>query len=408
LTYSESLDWLYSTQLFGMKLGLENPRRLFKEYLAYPPRHTRVIHVAGTNGKGSTCAFIDSVARAAGLRTGLFTSPHLVRYSERVRVSGVEITEDELADHLTALRTLVEGWEHHPTFFELSLAVALKHFIKNRCELLILETGMGGRLDATTAVPADIAVITPIALDHQKWLGDTLPEIAAEKAAIIRTAKPTFSGPQEPTARTVVEQTANERRSPLQMVEEPLLGYSLGLPGDHQKFNAALALAALHAVGANLNYDTVQAGLSSTCWPGRFERIPPEFSHLDSEVILDIAHNPAAAKALAANWRRAFGTQKANLIFGAVESKDVPGIYDNLLPVVEGILLVPVNSSRSLPPDDLLALLPAAHPPVQTFANLLDAFKVPTESPTLVTGSAFLVGEVMALLEESAHRSSAQ
>ena len=196
MNYSEALEWLYSTQFFGIKLGLENPKRLLREYLAYPPRRTKVIHVAGTNGKGSTCAFIESVARATGTRTGLFSSPHLVRYNERIRVSGVEIDDDEIASHLTALRELVAEWESHPTFFELSLALALKHFSERGCELVILETGMGGRLDATTAVPADVAVLTPISLDHQQWLGETIAEIAAEKAAIIVPRKKVFSSPQ--------------------------------------------------------------------------------------------------------------------------------------------------------------------------------------------------------------------
>ncbi len=408
MNHTEALDWLYSTQLFGVKLGLENPKRLLKEYLAYPPHQTRVIHVAGTNGKGSTCAFIDSVARAAGLRTGLFTSPHLVRYSERVRVSGAEISEDEIAGHLTALRLLVADWDPHPTFFEITLALALKHFARKHCELLILETGMGGRLDATTAVPADVAVITPVALDHQKWLGETLAEIATEKAAIIRTGKPTFSAPQEPSARSIIEQTANERRSPLEFLDEPLRGYSLGLPGQHQHYNAALALEALYAAGVHLNYDTVQAGLSSTRWPGRFERIASDLPQPGSEIILDIAHNPSAAIALAANWRLHFGKKKANLIFGAVASKDIPAMLDPLLPLAERLLLVPVNSPRALSPDDLLALLPAGHPPTQTFANVLDALKVPDDRPTLVTGSAFLVGEVKALLENAEHRNSTQ
>ena len=155
MNYSEALDWLYSSQLFGIKLGLENPKRLLREYLAYPPRRTRVIHVAGTNGKGSTCAFIESVARATGTRTGLFTSPHLVRYGERIRVSGIEINEDEIASHFTALRELVAEWEQRPTFFELSLALAMKYFAERACELVILETGMGGRLDATTDEPPD-------------------------------------------------------------------------------------------------------------------------------------------------------------------------------------------------------------------------------------------------------------
>lgn len=407
MNYTQALNWLYSTQLFGIKLGLENPKRLLREYLAYPPHRTKVIHVAGTNGKGSTCAFIESVARATGTRTGLFTSPHLVRYGERIRVSGIEITEAEIATHLTALRELVADWEHHPTFFELTLAVALKHFTERACELVILETGMGGRLDATTAVPADLAVLTPIALDHQQWLGHTLSEIAEEKAAIIVPRKPSFSAPQAPEARTVIEQTANERRSDLEFVDEPLRGYALGLCGEHQHQNAALALAALHASGLVLGYESVKAGLGSTSWPGRFERIP-ESEISNSELVLDIAHNPAAAAALAANWKREFGDQKATLVFGVVASKDIPGILEALLPIVAQIHFVPVNSARTIDPEALLAHLPDDHPPVQTHQSLLSALDAPSSSPLLVTGSAFLVGELKSLLEGSSHHASSQ
>ena len=364
--------------------------------------------MAGTNGKGSTCAFIDSVARASGTRTGLFTSPHLVRYSERVRVAGAEIPEDEIARHLNALRQLVAEWEHHPTFFELTLALAMRHFAEMNCELVILETGMGGRLDATTAVPADVAVLTPVDLDHQQWLGESIEEIAAEKAAIICPRKPTFSSAQSPAARRVIEQTANERRSPLEFIEDPLLGYSLGLPGPHQQHNANLALAALHAIGTPLNYDTVQAGLSTTRWPGRFERFPPDRSPLGVEFVFDIAHNPAAARALAENWRHHFGDRMATLVFGAVSTKDVPGMFEQLLPLAGEVLFVPVNSPRAVDPADLAQLLPAGHPPVRTFTALADALKVPTKNPVLVTGSAFLVGEVQALLEETPHRSTEQ
>ena len=410
MNYSEALDWLYSTQLFGIKLGLENPRRLLREYLAYPPRQTKVIHVAGTNGKGSTCAFMESVARATGTRTGLFTSPHLVHYGERIRVSGAEIEEEEIATHLTALRALVADWEHHPTFFELTLAVAMRHFTERSCELIILETGMGGRLDATTAVPADVTVLTPISLDHQQWLGDTLPEIAMEKAAIIVPRKPVFSSPQHPEVRRVIEQVANERRAPLEFLEEPLLGYALSLVGEHQQENAALAVEALHGADITLGYETVKAGLGSTRWPGRFERLStgPEGGVANRTLVLDIAHNPAATRALAANWTREFPGTKATLIFGVVESKDTAGILETLLPIAAQLHLVPVNSPRAVPPSDLLALLPPDHPPIEVHDSLRAALEQPSTHPTLVTGSTFLVGEVKALLEESSHRATMQ
>jgi dihydrofolate synthase/folylpolyglutamate synthase len=257
VTYPESIDWLFSTQMFGIKLGLEGPRRLLREYLAFPAHGVKVIHVAGTNGKGSTCAMADAVARAAGCRTGLFTSPHLIDYRERIRVSGVEIPEDACAAMLTELRELCASLEPHPTFFEITLALAMRWFRERECEVLVLETGMGGRLDATTAVPADVCAITPVGMDHMQWLGDTVEAIALEKAGIFVEGKPAISAPQLPSVRRVLECEANERRVPLSFVEGPLNGYPIALPGEHQRWNAALALECLHAVGVRLDLSLI-------------------------------------------------------------------------------------------------------------------------------------------------------
>ena len=172
MNYQEALDWLYSTQTFGIKLGLEGPTRLLREFLAFPSHRTKVIHVAGTNGKGSTCAMIDALGQGLALRSGLFTSPHLIDYRERVRVNGLEITEEKTARLLSELREIVADWEQHPTFFELTLALGMRHFRDSDCDLIVLETGMGGGLDATTAIPADVCVLTPISTrSHQMaWL----------------------------------------------------------------------------------------------------------------------------------------------------------------------------------------------------------------------------------------------
>ena len=195
INYREALAWLYSLQRFGIKLGLENIERLLEELskrgvLQAAP--WKVIHVAGTNGKGSVCAMIDSICRAQGYRTGLFTSPHLVTFRERIRVNGDMISEEAVADGLTTIRNLVANWDPHPTFFEVVTALALKHFSDTRVKIAILETGFGGRLDATNAVQSDVSVITPIDFDHEKWLGKTIPEIAAEKAGIIKPGVPVF------------------------------------------------------------------------------------------------------------------------------------------------------------------------------------------------------------------------
>lgn len=249
MNYREAIEWLFSTQTFGIKLGLDNARQLLKEFLAYPAHGVKVIHVAGTNGKGSTCAMIDSIARSCGRRSGLFTSPHLIDFRERIKVSGREIPEETCAAMLEELRGICEKMETHPTFFEITLALAMRWFRECGCEIIVLETGMGGRLDATTAVPADVCVITPIGLDHMEWLGNTLGAIAAEKAGIFIEGKPALSSPQDEEARIVLEKEANEKRTPLEFITEPLGGYGIALAGEHQRWNAALAVAALHRAG---------------------------------------------------------------------------------------------------------------------------------------------------------------
>ncbi|HEV3409005.1 MAG TPA: Mur ligase family protein, partial [Chthoniobacterales bacterium] len=217
MTYAEALGWLYGLQRFGIKLGLENIRRLLRA-LNVPAPEQRVIHVAGTNGKGSVCAMIDSILQAAGYSSGLFTSPHLVTFRERIQVNGEMISEDEVAAGLTSIRETVREWDPHPTFFEIATALGLAHFKRAACEFIVLETGMGGRLDATNAVAPIVSVITPIDYDHEKWLGHTLPEIAAEKAGIIKSGVPVISAAQKEEAAAVirgaVEAANKERHSP--------------------------------------------------------------------------------------------------------------------------------------------------------------------------------------------------
>ena len=405
MDYAEAINWLFGTQQFGIKLGLDGPRRLLKEFLAFPKHGVQVAHVAGTNGKGSTCAMMDRVARACGKRTGLFTSPHLIDYRERMRVSGEMITEERCAELLTDARAVCEKLETHPTFFEITLAVAMRWFRERECELIILETGMGGRLDATTAVPADVCAITPIGMDHTQWLGDTLGKIAAEKAGIFLEGVPAFSSSQEPEAREALEKEANERRSPLRFIEEPLEGYGIALPGAHQKWNAALALAVLHSLGLQMSYESVAEGLSKVSWPGRFERILSN----GIEVILDGAHNPHAGKVLRETWLVEIGEGKGTLIFGAVESKDVTGILAELCGLTERILFCKVGTTRGLPTDELVKCLPDSER-AECFANFSEAMETARllSGPVLIAGSLFLVGEARAELLGGAFIASAQ
>ena len=409
MTYRDAIDWLYSTQQFGIKLGLEQACRLLRDTDSYPKPGTKVIHVAGTNGKGSTCAMIDALARSCSIRSGLFTSPHLIDFRERIQVNGTMICEQTTAEYLSEIRELVAEWEQHPTFFEITLAVAMKHFCTQSCELMILETGMGGRLDATTAVPADLAVITPISMDHSQWLGETLAEVAAEKAGIIVPHKPVISSRQEPAAHAAIESRANEISAPLEFITEPLSGYEISLPGHHQLGNAALAVAAAKLAGLPLTAEIISTGLSSVTWPGRFEKLTKQ--NPPASIILDAAHNPHAAEALVATWEQQYPDQKATMIFGAVEGKNTEQVLAILTRIARHTHLTPLDSPRSLSAEQLSQAINPKTPHTlhQHLSEALDAaYQQQPDSPVLICGSIFLIGQAKAVLTSGTTRPSSQ
>lgn len=405
MDYHEALEWLYGTQQFGFKLGLEGPKELLKKFLAYPAYGTKVLHVAGTNGKGSVCAMMEMLIRGAGHRSALFTSPHLVDFRERIRVNSMMISEEECALYLTKLRHLAEGMATHPTFFELTLALAMRYFKDQGAEYIVLETGMGGRLDATTAVPADVCVITPIGMDHSEYLGDSLEEIAMEKAGIMVEGVPVICAGQAEEVKQVLEEEANMRRCPITMIEEPLVGYSVGIPGPHQKYNANVAVHAVHEVGLHLTYDTVKECLEHVKWPGRFENVGDD----TYPIVLDGAHNPQAANALVETWKESFQERKAVLIFGAVEEKDVKGVLSCFSEIIQEVIFTPISSPRALSTDRLLESIEKGIE-VRAAKDLKEAWQwaKETKEPVLIAGSLFLVGEVKAMLEGEGYQSSSQ
>lgn len=395
LRYDAALDWLYSTQMFGIKLGLEGITRLLRACgVLYPRAH--VIHVAGTNGKGSTCAFAESVARAAGYSTGLFTSPHLVRFNERIRVCGSEIPDEAAARLIERVRDITEDWETKPTFFELVLAIALMHFAESQCDIIILETGMGGRLDATNAVPKDVAVLTPIGMDHTQYLGSTHYDIAAEKAAIFAWHRPALIAPQQPEAIRAIHEAAQLMDTHYRIVTTEC-ELPLGLHGAYQKRNAALALAALRALPHFLASEAeIAHGLATVQWPGRFEEIAPQ-------VIMDGAHNPPAMQVLADTWRATYGEQKARCIYAGSADKALDEVLSLLSPLVSEWILPPVQSPRILPPADMAEKIRAVSAaPVSTPSTLAEALAL-LPPHTLICGSFFLLGEAKALLQQQPH-----
>ncbi len=402
VSYEETLDWLYKTQLFGIKLGLENVTKLIN-WLGLPPRlkERKILHVAGTNGKGSVCAFSDQILRDAGLTVGLFTSPHLISFTERIKVNGVPAGESGLAEKIAGIRDGIAEWDPHPTFFEITLAVALLHFCEADCQVIILETGMGGRLDATNALTADISVITQISLDHQQWLGPDIRSIAAEKAGIIKPNVPVIVADVHPDARDVIGRRALTIGAPFIEVHPLPDDWKLGLAGPHQRENAALAVeASCRLEGEKLTQEGIRRSLAATFWPGRFQRI-------DESLIIDGAHNEDASRVLALTWRETFGdTELATLIFGAVQTKDVVGIFSHLGPLAKRVIFVPVKSERRLPAGEMVrALGEAGFSTIETstipdLAKALDTARHHPEK-ILVAGSLYLVGETLALQENS-------
>ena len=395
MNYREALGWLYGLQVHGIRLGMECIRRLCDELgidTASGEKH-RFIHVAGTNGKGSVCALIAAVCVAAKRRTGLYTSPHLVSFRERIRLGPNQIPDEHVAEGLTKIRDLIADWEHTPTFFEVTTALALAWFQEQRAEIVILETGLGGRLDATNVVTPAVSVITPIGLDHKQYLGDTLAAIAGEKAGIIKPGVPVVSAPQAPEAEAVIRAAAERAVAPLKFIREPIgASWPLALTGSHQRWNAALAFAAMIASGLRPEPRVIQTAFEKAEWPARFHRA-------DDRIVIDGAHNPHAAAQLAATWREEFGQEKAALVLGILADKDAAGVVAALLPIASSVICVPVRSPRSLAPSRLAETVRAQSPDaaVQVAEDLASGLRAAGAGGgrILIAGSLFLAGEAL-------------
>lgn len=419
MTYPEAIQFLYGLRLFGAKFGLENTERL-AALAGAPQQRLRFIHVAGTNGKGSTCALLESIYRASGLRVGLFTSPHLVSFRERIQVNRQCIAEADVVRLLDGLKPLFSQFpaDHHPTFFEAVTVMALQYFAEQGCELVIWETGLGGRLDATNIVTPLASVITNIALDHQQWLGDTLGAIAAEKAGIIKPGVPILTGTDAPEALAVIERTASAQSAPLTTVSAagnpspaarvaaalaPEPG-ALPLAGDHQILNAALALATVEQLQSHVPVGAaaLRAGLQAVSWPGRLQRLELPGGRVR---LLDGAHNAAGAWALRAALEKHPPGELPILIFGALADKKWLEICEILAPLAARVITVPVASERTASAAELAATFRAVRPGLDAApaADLASAISACEKEPyVVITGSLYLVGEALERLGGSA------
>jgi dihydrofolate synthase/folylpolyglutamate synthase len=407
VNYSEAIQFLYGLQMFGANFGLENTRKL-AALVGNPQEKLRFIHVAGTNGKGSTCAMLESIYRAAGLRVGLFTSPHLVSFRERIQVNRQLISENELVRLVEEIQPLLKQFpsDNHPTLFEFATVMALKFFAEQKCGLVIWETGLGGRLDATNIVTPLASVITNIAFDHQQWLGDTLEKIAAEKAGIIKPGIPVVTATDESSALAVIEKTAREKNAPLEIVSRLAGTLAPPLLGEHQKINAALALATIEVLQNQIPVAAkkIHEGLVNVNWPGRLQLIEKPDGQ---KILLDGAHNVASAKVLRQALEKIFPANERTLVLGALQDKDWREICELLAPLAEKIFVVPVASERSANPKELAEICRTANPAAEIFVcdSLKAAFEKsgsrensPRQNFIVVTGSLYLVGEALKLL----------
>jgi len=422
VTYEQTVEYLYGIQLFGIKLGLQNVRALLAlmgNPHEMPPLAGRFIHIAGTNGKGSVAAMLNAIGQRAGLRVGLYTSPHLVSFCERIQVNNQPIAEADVVRLVSEIRPLMQRLaempEHaHPTFFEAITAMALRYFQERRCELVVWETGMGGRLDATNVVTPLVSVITNIQNDHAAYLGDTLAKIAMEKAGVIKPGVPVVTAAADAAALEVIARTAAEARAPLTVIRPDdcqhlgddlcgqrirVCGIECAVPllGAHQATNAATAVTAAR-LALKVPDEMIRQGLARTRWPGRFHVLSGE-----PTAVLDGAHNPAAAEVLAATLERHFPGQRVTLILGILRDKDREGICRVLAPRAAEVLTVRVPSERTTNPAELAEICRRVAPGVpvrnaNTVAAALEEYDMQS-SVVLVTGSLFLVGETLALVQ---------
>jgi len=383
---AETLEYIHSVKWQGSKPGLERTRELLAA-LGNPEKKLRFVHVAGTNGKGSTCACIAAVLQKAGYRTGLYTSPYILCFNERMQVDGQFITDDELIRLTDEIRPFADVMKDPPTEFELITALAMKFFLDKACDIVVLEVGMGGELDSTNVIDTpEVAVITAIGYDHVKELGPTLSDIAGAKAGIIKSGGDVVVYGGEPEVESVFERVSDERGAALHRVDftriskpelsfdgvrfgfEPYGEITLPLAGAYQPGNAAVAITALELLrgkGYNIPDGDIVTGLAGVKWPGRFELLGRE-----PVFILDGAHNPHAFSAMSLSLRRYFGDKKITFVIGVMADKDVDSMISHIAPLADVFIAVRPDYPRALDANKLAEILSRHGAPVYAYNDV--------------------------------------
>ena len=420
--YTECLNAMYGMRRFGIVLGLDITTNILAG-LGNPQSTFSAIHIAGTNGKGSVASALATILQKAGYRVGLYTSPHLIRFNERIRVNGNEIADDAVVDAWEAVKS-VHHSDREPTFFEFSTAMAFHEFARQQVDWAVIETGMGGRMDATNVIQPKVSIITNISLEHKTYLGDTITAITGEKAGIIKAGVPVVTGVNQPKARAVIEEKAARLSAPLFIrgrdfrvrrsgngrfsysgIDNWWPGMQCSLMGGHQVENASLVLAASELVmrgESNLCRDSVQYGLAQNRWPGRLEVVSEK-----PYVLLDGAHNLMAARRLGRFLFDMLPGRKITLVAGILDDKPYQAILKDLVAPCTRLIATKAKIDRSLPPETLVAVARPLVPETRIIPDVAEAvrYAIATSAPedaVCIAGSLYVVGEAKAELEKSA------
>lgn len=426
MNYLESLDYLDELSTFGTKLGLERIKKLVA-YLDNPQTRYKTIHVTGTNGKGSTCAMLSSILTTSNIKTGLYISPHLVSYTERIQIDGKPISEEDFADCISAVKTfvdkMIEDGEESPTQFEVITAAAFLYFAINQVEYAIIEVGLGGLLDSTNVVKPEISIITNVTFEHAHLCGGTLEGIATHKAGIIKEGVPVVTAATGKTL-DIIQQTAEKKNADIFIANSDfgakyltfdgqyqqlkftseILGvnftYKLKLLGDHQIENSSLAIMSASILGNNderITRENIIEGIAIAKWPARFE----VFNFNGQTCIIDGAHNPAGMSILRQNLDKYYPTQKRIILLGILKDKDIDTMLLDLLRDDDEIVITTPNSERKASPEYIANKI--TNHRVETFSNMQDALTLArkwagTDKILCITGSLYLTGELRNIL----------
>jgi len=417
--YQQSLDYLYRLEKFGMIFGLTQVERILGA-IGNPHREIQAIHIGGTNGKGSTAAMMSSILQKEGYRVGLYTSPHLIRFTERIKVNEKEIKEEEVATLAAWMRKEIEAAGVTPpfTFFDFTTAMALHYFKQKLVDLAILEVGLGGKLDSTNVVDPLVSIITNIAKDHEEYLGKSISKIAREKAGIIKKGKPFITAATQPQVLRLFSKVCQEKGSPYLRVgkefryhreedgnfdyeglNRKLWGIHLNLKGFHQVINATTALGAMEVLedlGYRVSTDAMVNGLRGVDWPGRLEMVSSF-----PRVILDGAHNPAGALVLKESLEKEFQYERLILLIGIMKDKDIQSMLRLLAPLADRIILTKPHTDRATPPLLLKKTLGQNGKKAEIEEDLREAIErglslTQKEDLLCITGSLYTVGEARA------------